>query len=313
MQYVYLLDRHARHVKGDDTRIVSVCGNHDAYNMDFEAFKSIRESFWTDVTVRGFGGRQGRRDFFRTGTNVGRYMAWTRPIVLRIGDWVFTHGGVDLKKMQSFADAHPTSLASRDPEPGAALVVLVNDVYAALMTRDKSALAQFAAEEKRPGTTGDTVGNSELKSNEMPPALCALMECRKQGRADAGSEACSSDTMKIGDLFGVGRAWRSKPEPRGGLCISHTPMTYYGLSATCGDVVWRVDAGLSEAFGRKDKLKEGLLFQILRISPKINTVSVLTAPAGGEGQREAIYRGWDNGYPVPPGVTKGVVRGKKKK
>ena len=41
MQYVYLLDRHARHVKGDDTRIVSICGNHDAYNMDFEAFKSI--------------------------------------------------------------------------------------------------------------------------------------------------------------------------------------------------------------------------------------------------------------------------------
>ena len=270
MQMIYFLSLQAA-VLGNVT-IISLCGNHDVYNFGgrdarhLKQFSGMETKYSTPLTDLGFAhadGRPGRSDFFSIGPDSGAavYMATTRPILMQVGEWLFVHGGLDIKTLQHFAHVNERRVRARGD-----LVQLLNETYRAVMLKDIVALKKLAADCTCPGI------KNELAFGVLPRALCELIEYRAQGNFEPNEATCSTSTVNIGTLFELGDAWK---RGHGGLCVSHTPQVA-GVNGTCNRLVFRVDVGLSESFGRKSKTS-GYPFQVLRILPSSNAVHAIDA------------------------------------
>jgi hypothetical protein len=68
-------------------RVVLLSGNHELMNVE------LNFSYVTPLGFETFGGMEGRRQAFRPGGVYARKLA-SQPIVARVGDTVFVHGGV---------------------------------------------------------------------------------------------------------------------------------------------------------------------------------------------------------------------------
>jgi hypothetical protein len=270
MQMIYFLSLQAAAL--GNMSIISLCGNHDVYNfggrdkMHLKQFAGVETKYSTPLTDLGFAhadGRPGRSDFFRVGPESGAamYMATTRPILLQVGDWLFVHGGLDITTLKSFATANRHYVVSRGD-----LVNLLNAVYRAVMLKDSATLNKIADKCTCPQIKND------LSFGVLPRALCELVEYRKQGNFVPDETTCVTSTIKIGELFQLDDAWK---RGHGGLCVSHTPQAA-GVNSACNRLVFRVDVGLSESFGRKTKTS-GYPFQVLQIFTSSNTVNSIDA------------------------------------
>jgi hypothetical protein len=275
LQYMYLLDEFAT-ASSSNTRIVSLCGNHDIYNFGgnddahLKQFSRIARSYTTDITNRGFdlpNGFPGRSVFFSIGPMSGaaQYMVQHRPILLQIGTWLFVHGGLDYNTLAKIDRCNKASVKLLQPN---GLVKFINIVYYAVMLRNTAWLNMCAAR-----CTDKNMGD-EMRLGLLPRAWCNLIEYRGQG-TEAPCNA--SRSIEIGGLFNLGVPWKNGD---GGFCVSHTPQAQ-GVNSGCDPLVFRVDVGLSESFGRKSH-RSAAPFQILRIRPKSNHVYSLEAATTSE-------------------------------
>jgi hypothetical protein len=58
---------------------------------------------------------------------------------------------------------------------------------------------------------------------------------------------------------------------KGGIVVGHTPQN--GINSQCGNKIWRVDTGMSEAFGRRNSIQERIeVLEILENGEKVNII-----------------------------------------
>lgn len=69
--------------------VYSLIGNHELMNVmgDF--------SYVSAVGSKKLCGLKNRRDLFRPGGRLAKYMAITRNVIMQVGNWLFVHGGIN--------------------------------------------------------------------------------------------------------------------------------------------------------------------------------------------------------------------------
>lgn len=91
-----LFDRLHKQAEQTGGAVYSLIGNHELMNVlgDF--------SYTSKKGIEHFGGKEERLKHFQPGGKIAKKMANTRNAILRIGDWIFVHGGITPRLAQKY-------------------------------------------------------------------------------------------------------------------------------------------------------------------------------------------------------------------
>lgn len=112
LQYLYFLDYDARN---HNSRVISVTGNHDFWPYEGSSAKSRKG--YVGNPLKLFGGSMTRRDEYFKSTGMRTYMAYYRPPIFKVNNWLAMHGGIEptnlkkhMRKIRN--DVHPVKWVS---------------------------------------------------------------------------------------------------------------------------------------------------------------------------------------------------------
>ena len=172
--------------------VYCILGNHEIMNVVGNFNYSGKES------IKCFGGERGRKQAFKPGGIMAKRFANTRNTVLKIGKFLFVHGG--------FNEKH---LTKSIPE--------INKIMRNFLQ-----------------------GNEKLYNKDFVDYYMAYNGILWNRELSIGSPDCAK-LEKILNHFHVN-----------GLIVGHTVQDS-GINGKCNQKIWRVDTGMSQAFGNGDK------------------------------------------------------------
>ncbi|HEY2734643.1 MAG TPA: metallophosphoesterase [Polyangiales bacterium] len=176
-----LLDRLRAEAARAGGALIALCGNHEIMNVSGD----LRY-----VSAKSAAAFSDRARAFAPGAPYARRLAeW--PVIAKVGDSVFVHGGVLPEHVRYGIDA-------------------INREAAAWMRGER--------------------GPPPILMQEDAPVWTRLYS------SDPDADACAQLERTLRTL-GAAR-----------MVVGHTPQPH-GISAACGEKVWRIDTGLSHAFG----------------------------------------------------------------
>lgn len=192
-------------------RVITLLGNHELMNM----IGDFR--FVTTEHMSGFGGFQSRRELFQPGGDMAKRIACNSLGIVMVGDWVFVHGGLLPEHLFTLAKM---SGGSKDPK-----IVLdkINNLVRGIL-RGKIKLDNIGREEEAILFGGD-----------------GIFWTRRYSQGHITQNACG-DAMDTLEFLGIDKR-------RGGIVVGHTPQDK--INSVCDKRVWRIDTGMSEAFGNR--------------------------------------------------------------
>ena len=85
----FLLDLHNQAVRKGGG-VYSLIGNHELMNVMGDYRYVSKEG------LKKFEGMKNRYQLFRPGGRMAKFFAQTRNVIIRVGDWIFVHGGISL-------------------------------------------------------------------------------------------------------------------------------------------------------------------------------------------------------------------------
>lgn len=120
IQYLYFIDREARKY---GSRVVSITGNHDLWPIEGPAM-SVRKGY-VGYPLQVYGSMRKRDQYWRS-AGMRNYMAWYRPPVMKVNNWLAMHGGISptnlhrcMKQlMENGNDQNPIEWISNEWEKG---------------------------------------------------------------------------------------------------------------------------------------------------------------------------------------------------
>jgi hypothetical protein len=216
LRIIELFDRLAEEAKTSGGACYSLIGNHEMMNVQGDM------SFVSPKGLQQFGGRSGRRKFFKSGGTMAQHLARTRNVVMKIGDFVFIHGGIS-----------PRILSKYRLED-------INQMMREYMH-----------------------GGRDEKDQCIHELFCCetgVLWCRQFSNVQ-------TNCQKLRECLGKMRARA--------LVIANTPQD--NINCKCNASVWRVDTGMSEAFGPRKDMSRIQVLEILNNGEKIN---ILQAGSG---------------------------------
>ncbi len=221
LYYLYKLNNSAIKVGG---KVISLLGNHELMNMigDFR--------YVSPEHLDGLGGYDQRKQLFRPGGPLAQKIACNSLGIVKIGDWVFVHGG----------------LLPQHVEDGEDSIHQINQLIREILLGEKQ-LHSISHEDE-----------SLLFGNK------SIFWTRKYSNGYVNQQSCNLLNTALSKLDITGE--------NGGIVVGHTPQQV--INSECEDRVWRIDTGMSEAFGRKVTKTDRI--QVLEIlnndSKKINII-----------------------------------------
>lgn len=120
IQFLYFIDLEARKF---GSRVVSITGNHDLWPIEGPS-TSVREGY-VGYPLQVYGNMKKRDQYWRS-SGMRNYMAWYRPPVMRVNNWLAMHGGISptnlhkcMKRlMETGDDINPIQWISKEWEQG---------------------------------------------------------------------------------------------------------------------------------------------------------------------------------------------------
>jgi hypothetical protein len=186
MLFLDNLDKEARKNNG---RVLSLLGNHELMNVMGQM------DYVSEQGIRLFGNVDNRRKMFAPGSNIAKYLACNRKVILKIGDFVFIHAGI-----------------------------FPNTIYRENLNDINNFIRRYLNGEKK-------LENDErfkkLYLNEN-----SLLWYRGMSQPEPNCALINSVTEYL------------KIE---GVIVGHTPQN--NINSACFKKIWRVDTGMSNAFG----------------------------------------------------------------
>jgi len=174
--------------------VYCILGNHELMNVVGNFNYSGKES------IKCFGGKEGRKNAFRPGGVMAQRFANSRNTVMKIGKFLFVHGG--------FNEKH---LTKSIPE--------INKIMKKFLN-----------------------GDEKLYNKDFMDYYMAYNGILWNRELSLGSPNCEK-LEKILQHFNVN-----------GLIVGHT-VQEGGINQKCQNKIWRVDTGMSQAFGTKQKIQ----------------------------------------------------------
>ena len=209
--------------------VLSLLGNHELMNVvgDFryvspQEFKEFATLFNSKKTLKKTGnfpfGYKERKTAFKPGGMLAKKMALTRYSVLKVGSWVFVHGGIspDLAKKYSLDEINHYVrnwlLGSKDPKNKAH----INELF---------------------HTDDDTCS----------PFWCRIYSDPEDWEENNGRESFHK-AIKFLNI-------KNNTNDIQGMIMGHTPQYMFGkgINSECNRKLWRIDIGASKAFGEIQK------------------------------------------------------------
>ena len=226
--FLYVLNRQARLKNG---RVISLIGNHELMNLigDFRYASSAH--------IGGMGGYQRRRELFRPGGPLAKKMACHSLGIIKIGSWVFVHGGLLPEHIMTTLGE-----SSHRGSPLETINTLVRKILLGTLRLDSITPAQESLLFDQNGL----FWTREFSQGQLNPSTCNRVQ----------------ESMQ---LLGV------SSDKFGGMVIGHTPQA--NINSQCGGSVWRIDTGMSEAFGKRETINNRI--QLLEIREKDRILRML--------------------------------------
>ena len=222
IQYIYYTNKHA--VKGS---IRFVAGNHEMLNFHKD------NSYEHEIHHIGWGGYEEKRKLFSKGGGVAKFFIKQVPLIVRVNDFVFLHGGFEIKELEKLCT-----------DPGCEKPIQqLNDLWVKYLSTDESI---------------DQIIVPLLYSRKFSMPECKGNKCPHGAKERAyGEEECKHIIQRIFGKLGLNIK-------KGGMVIGHT-IQNNGIEPYCGGKVWRIDVGLSEAFG---STMNGSVIRVVLNDPK---------------------------------------------
>ena len=219
LQYIHALNKEARLSGG---RVISLVGNHEADQFTrsgmFPADKASK--YETDFLVNAWGGVVSKRRLFSPSSPLAKYFYAYKPLLVRIGDFVFCHGGLVPSMIQE-----------------GETILSMNETWQSFLLGQISSV---------PDNIVQVYWNRDLS---LP-------------MSEQASKACVKTINELIDRLGI-------PRETGGIVVAHTVQK--NIPLYCEGKVWRIDVGLSEAFGRRSEPIE-ILRVIFSETPTVQVI-----------------------------------------
>ena len=174
--------------------VYCILGNHELMNVVGNFSYSGEES------VKCFGGVEGRKNAFKPGGIIAKRFACSRNAVMKIGSFLFVHGGMSEKHLKKN-------------------IKEINSVMRNFLK-----------------------GNEKLYNDDFIDYYMAYNGILWNRDLSLGSPDCEK-LEKVLKYFNVN-----------GIIVGHT-VQEKGINSMCKDKVWRVDTGMSNAFGDKNNIQ----------------------------------------------------------
>ena len=238
LKIMELLDRLHEKAQYQGGALISIMGNHEIMNCvgdfryvspkEFEEFGVFYKTKKTNTPNRIFPyGYKERKQAFSPGGDIARKFANNRKSIVQVGGWLFVHGGITPK--------------------------LGNE---------------YTLDEMNEGMSKWLLGRRDRKTKEIFEALYddddhGIFWTREFG--DLGNW----DEERSTRLFNRTLDAINKKNDRQmeniceGIVMGHTPqyMSHLGINSSCQDKLWRVDVGMSKAFGPFAKCDDENLYR----------------------------------------------------
>ena len=193
--------------------VYSLIGNHELMNVlgDF--------SYTSKKGIEHFGSEKERYNQFKPGARLAKKMANNRVVILRIGDWIFVHGGVTPRLAKKYKLSEINYL-----------------------------MKQYL------------LGNSKLEQNiyfrELFLNNGSLLWTRRYSEEVVDCKSLNEAVKSLGAKH---------------MVVGHSPQD--NINCRCRGGVYRVDTGMSQAFGSKSKADERI--QVLEILDNGKQVNII--------------------------------------
>lgn len=212
LKIMNFMDKLHKQAKLRGGAVYCLIGNHELMNVlgDF--------SFTSKKGIQKFGGEKKRKEFFRPGGNMSKKMARNRNVIMRIGDWVFVHGGITPRLTQKYK------------------IVEINNLMRKFLE-----------------------GNDKLKNTNSFRELflnnSSLLWTRRYSENNPDCKSLQQALSNFGAKY---------------LVVGHTPQDK--INSKCKGQVWRIDTGMSQAFGRRVGMDRIQVLEILGNGKRINII-----------------------------------------
>lgn len=215
---------------------ISILGNHELMNVegDFRyvsprEFREFGNFFKANKSLKNtnvpYGFRE-RKEAFKPGGVIAKKLADTRYSVVQVGSWIFVHGAITSYIAQRYTLDDINSCVRRWLKGDECDIVEngINDIY---HNDNDSASPFWSRIFSDPDEFGDV---SNGYKTEFYRTLTTLN--KKNNRT-------SGDKIR-------------------GMIMGHSPQFMYGkgINSECNDCLWRVDIGMSRAFGELNKCNQ---------------------------------------------------------
>jgi hypothetical protein len=205
----------------------SILGNHELMNVDGDfryvspkEFREFGNFFKAPKSIKHGGypyGYKERKEAFQCGGTIATKLANTRFSILQVGSWVFVHGGLTPTMAEEYS---------------------FNDI--------NKSIKDWLIGCKRPETLNN-VNRIYHREDDTNSPFWSRMFSDNEEWIDGESENLFGETL----LKANNKNKRNKRSEIKGMILGHSPQFMYdkGINSACNNRLWRVDVGMSRAFG----------------------------------------------------------------
>ena len=206
--------------------LISILGNHELMNVDGDfryvspkEFKEFGVFFKEDSSIKSIYpfGYETRKRVFAPGGTLSKRLANSRYSIVQIGSWIFVHGGITSQIANDYTIDQINYIIHKwlNGNNSKLLMEHVNKIY-------------------------------HNDDDEYSPFWSRLYGDIEQW--DNRSQQEFYNTLNILNV----KNKRKKHNEIKGMIVGHSPQFMYnkGLNSSCNNKLWRVDVGMSKAFGK---------------------------------------------------------------
>ena len=209
-------------------KVISLIGNHELMNILGDFRYASKEH------IDAMGGDDNRRQLLKPGGKIAKKIACNSLGIVKIGDWLFVHGGLLPEHITQ------SNTFKCNTKKNVEIIYEINHLVKQILLGNISTNDISAHEE-----------NILFGGN-------GVFWTRKYSGKSENYDRCDQ-VLKTLNLLDINTE-------KGGIVVGHTPQK--NINSVCNNNIWRIDTGMSNAFGKRENLDRIEILKIINNGEK---------------------------------------------